>query len=105
MSYRPHRRAGALPRPAATRREQNSEKIMTLLKGLGVIACIAAFIALVVFGIRAHAARTRDCKAHGGHVTHTTSTHYYSDSHGTHSSSDTTYYCVTADRGIIDVWG
>jgi hypothetical protein len=96
------------PRRAAPRRpvtRPGSASAMTdLLKILGGVAVLGLVVAAVIFGVKAHNARANHCKGKGGHVTHTTSTHYYTDKHGTHSSSDTTYYCAT-DHGIIDVWG
>lgn len=87
----------------ATNRRQ--DRMMTLLKILGGLLLSAVVIVGIVFAIKAHAARANDCKAHGGRVTSTHSPSMYVSNGKVHQSTDTTYYCVTTDRGIIDVWG
>jgi hypothetical protein len=80
-------------------RGRNSKR-MEALKMVGAVAVLLLIVVGVVFGFRAHNHRVNACKAHGGHVTHHTT---YISAHG-HTDSDTTYYCATTDRGIIDVW-
>lgn len=97
-AYREHSTAQTNRRPGRT--PSRDDRLMTVLKLAGAALAVAAIVALCVFGIRAHQARTRACQGHGGHVTHHTT---YTTIHG-HTDSDTTYYCATTDRGIIDVW-
>ena len=95
----------ATARMAQMRRKRNQDSLINVLKIAGAVLVVAAVIALIVFGLKAHAARTNECKHNGGKVTSKTSTHTSYDNGKRHTDSDTTYYCVTTDRGIIDVWG
>jgi hypothetical protein len=61
------------------------------LTGLALLIVVC-----IIVGIRYHNRHVNDCHHNGGHVTHHTAYH--------HGDSDTTYYCVTTDRGVIDVW-
>lgn len=88
-------------RPSTRRRD---DRWITALKIVGVGAAVAAVIAVVVFVMRAHNARVNDCKSHGGKVTSKTSYHTTWVDGKRRTDSDTTYYCITSDRGIIDVW-
>lgn len=90
---------------AASVRRRRREQAQTVLAGLAVLAVIAVVIAGIVLAVKAHSAHTRDCKTNGGRVTSSTSPTVYVSNGKVHQSTDTTYYCVTTDRGIIDVWG
>jgi hypothetical protein len=94
--------------PARTAvRHDHKATAVRLLTVLGVTAAVVAMVGLIVLGVRAHNARVRDCKAHGGRVTSTTVAMpaYNPNTKTVEYQYDTTYYCATTDRGIIDVWG
>lgn len=60
---------------------------------IGIVAIIA-----VILAIKAHFAWQDSCEARGGHVASHTNWGGRDSSH-----SDTTYYCLTDDGGIIDI--
>lgn len=82
------------------------------LKILGIGALIIAVMALVVvafvMGAKEQAKWEAGCKEMGGHIIKDTDTHtsYSYDSKGKmtpHTTTDTTYYCLNENGGILDV--
>lgn len=77
----------------------------------GIMAFIAVVVVaipfLIYFAVVQHNQWVDWCESQGGHVIdHTThSTGISADGKSTTTTSNTTYYCLNADGGIIDIEG
>lgn len=75
----------------------------TILVGITVIALAMPFG--IYYAVQQHNEWVSWCESQGGHVIdHTThSTGLSADGKSTTTTSDTTYYCLNSDGGIIDI--
>lgn len=70
----------------------------------GFLAMILVIVGVIFLAVQEHGRWTRWCNAQGGHVVdHTTTVTTFNSEGKPGVGSNTTYYCLNADGGIIDI--